>query len=82
MTKVETSRTVRREVQLAATERGVIELTREGIYIREKGRRTKYGPITYSHVFMIGARMKAEENMKARKLRRASRRKTSHRRKL
>lgn len=83
MTRVESQRgRCRREVQLASTERGVIELVREGVMIREKGRRTVYGPITYTHIFMIGARMKAEENIKARKLRRASRRKTPHRRKL
>ena len=78
MTKL--TKTVRREVQLALTEPGVIELTREGIYIREKGRRTKYGPITYSHVFMLGARMKAEENIRERRERRKLRRKPSHRR--
>ncbi len=78
MTKL--TKTVRREVQLALTEPGVIELTHEGIYIREKGRRTKYGPITYSHVFMLGARMKAEEAMKERRERRKLRRKPTHRR--
>lgn len=34
-----------------------------GVFLREKGKRTTYGPVPYSHIFMAGARMMANENM-------------------
>ena len=39
----------------------VITLTAEGIMVREKGRRTTYGPISYGKVLLDGARMHVAE---------------------
>lgn len=50
----------------------VVTMRPEGIEVREKGRRTTYGPVTYGFVYLTGARMRADED---RKRRRANRRK-------
>jgi hypothetical protein len=55
----------------------IITLTPEGITVREKGRRTTYGPISYGKLLLDGARLyvEAEKRRKAelRKARRLSR---------
>lgn len=37
----------------------VASLTSEGVYMREKGRRTKYGPVGWGYIFHRGAEMAA-----------------------
>ena len=65
---------VRREVQGSLTERLIVELRPEGVFVREKGRRIWYGPISYGKLLLDGARMyveaKKREKTQARKLRR------------
>lgn len=51
---VETSATVR-----SASGALVVTLTPAGLLIREKGRRTSYGPIPYGHLLLEGARRTA-----------------------
>jgi hypothetical protein len=48
----------------------VVTMRPEGIEVREKGRRTTYGPVTYGFVFLTGARMRAEETRKQRRAQR------------
>lgn len=45
----------------------VITLTSEGVMVRQKGRRTSYGPIPYGKLLLDGARMyiAAEKQRKA-----------------
>lgn len=52
----------------------VVTCAREGLYIREKGRRTEYGPLTYGHLLLDGARLKAQQAAAERKRHRAARR--------
>lgn len=49
--------TVRRETRSGE----VIELRPDGFYIREKGRRTWYGPIAYGRLLLLGARQYVED---------------------
>lgn len=55
----------------------VVTLTELGLMIREKGRRTTYGPLPYGKLLLAGARdyieQKKREKREARKLRRLSR---------
>lgn len=39
----------------------VATFTSAGVTLREKGKRTSYGPVPWGHIFMAGARMAAEE---------------------
>lgn len=59
------TKSVRRE---AHTSYGpiIITLAPEGIYTREKGRRTTYGPIALGKIHTLGAQMKADEIRRAR----------------
>jgi hypothetical protein len=69
------TRNVKREV--AGTlhgERLVIMLTGDGVTIREKGRRTTYGPLPYGWLYLQGAKQRADETMKQRKLNKKRRR--------
>ncbi len=54
----------------------IVTLSPEGIYTREKGRRTSYGPVSFSHIHTLGATMRAiqvkQERIAAHKLRRAA----------
>lgn len=45
----------------------VVTLTAAGIVIREKGRRTSYGPLGYGALLTLGARAYADEQRAARK---------------
>lgn len=38
----------------------VVTLTREGIYVRERGRRQTYGPVPYSRILLQAAREYAD----------------------
>jgi hypothetical protein len=53
----------------------VITLTREGLYVRERGRRQSYGPVAYSLLLLQAARDHAEmvRSAKKRQQRRISR---------
>lgn len=62
---------VRRRVYDAHHGELVVTMKPEGIEVRQKGRRTTYGPVTYGFVFLTGARIRAEQD---RKQRRANRR--------
>ena len=68
---------VRREAQGGSYGPIIVTLAPEGIYTREKGRRTTYGPITFSAIHTLGARQRAieikTERTKARLARRLAR---------
>lgn len=73
MTRLERGKHVRREV--AGKRRDlVVQLTAEGMMIREKGRRTWYGPLEYDWLLQKGAEALANqvrrEKLAARKARR------------
>jgi len=61
----------------------VIEMREEGLYVREKGRRTTYGPLSPYGILAAGARqyVKAQQEFKrgARQAARQARRKTTRR---
>jgi len=67
------SRRVRREAQAGSYGPVIVTLAPEGIYTREKGRRTTYGPIAFSHIHTLGATLRAvqikKERLTARKAR-------------
>lgn len=52
----------------------VVEMTREGLRMREKGRRTWYGPYPWGRLFVQLARMTADQKIAERKARRRARR--------
>lgn len=68
---------VRREAQGGSYGPIIVTLAPEGIYTRENGRRTSYGPIPFSRIHTLGADMRAIEikraGITARKERRATR---------
>ena len=70
------SKQVRREAQGGSYGPIIVTLAPEGIYTREKGRRTTYGPIAFSHIHTLGASLRAaqikKERLTARKARRAA----------
>jgi hypothetical protein len=51
----------------------IITLAPEGVYVREKGRRTSYGPLSYGALKLRCAMVNAEATRKERKTRRVSR---------
>lgn len=51
----------------------VITLAPEGVYVREKGRRTRYGPLSYGALKLRCAQVNADAIRKERKARRVSR---------
>lgn len=51
----------------------IISLTSSGIYLREKGRRTTYGPLPLAWLLQKAAQMEANATMQARKSRRVTR---------
>jgi hypothetical protein len=68
------TRNVKREVAGSLTgERLIVMLTADGVTIREKGRRTSYGPLPYGWLYLQGAKQRADQNMKERKLNRKRR---------
>jgi hypothetical protein len=71
------SQRVLREVLAPRTGRVVVKLEPVGISVREVGRRTWYGPMTYGSLFVLLARltadMKRAERRKARKAGKARR---------
>jgi hypothetical protein len=68
---------VRREAHGGSYGPIIVTLAPEGIYTREKGRRTTYGPITFAHIHTEGARLRAVaaklERARARLARKAAR---------
>lgn len=52
----------------------VVEMTREGIRTREKGRRTWYGPFPWGKLHLTLARMTADQRVAERKAERRARR--------
>lgn len=56
----------------------VVRLAPEGLYIREKGRRTTYGPITYGMLFVQGAHLYAIEQKRQKAEARKQRREQRH----
>ena len=65
---------VAREAQAGSYGSVIVTLAPEGIYTREKGRRTTYGPIAFAHIHTLGATLRAaqikKERLTARKARR------------
>ena len=72
------TRKLRREVSDLRRGDLVITLAEEGIFMRQKGKRTTYGPISYGLVMLQGEKMAAEalrrERAEKKKLRRITRR--------
>lgn len=64
-----------RPVSRVVDGRMVITLTREGVYVRERGRRQSYGPIPYGALLIQAAREYADgvRAAKRRKTRRVTR---------
>lgn len=52
---------VRREANAGSYGPIIVTLAPEGIYTREKGMRTQYGPITFAHIHTLGANIRAIE---------------------
>lgn len=52
----------------------VVTIAHEGVTIREKGRRTSYGPVPWGKVLLEGARMKEAERRAERAARRKGKR--------
>lgn len=73
------TRNVKREVAGSYHEKLIVTLTADGVAIREKGRRTTYGPLPYPWLYLQGAKQRADEVMKARKAARKHRRRLNHR---
>jgi hypothetical protein len=65
---------VRREANGGSYGPIIITLAPEGIYTREKGRRTTYGPISLSSIHTQGARLRAVQVAKDRAAARKARR--------
>jgi len=67
------SKQVRREAQAGSYGPIIVTLAPEGIYTREKDRRTTYGPIAFSSLHTLGASLRAaaikKERIQARKTR-------------
>ena len=68
---------VARETQAGSYGSVIVTLAPEGIYTREKGRRTTYGPVSFSYLHTLGATLRAaavkKERLTARKARRDAR---------
>lgn len=69
---------VRREVTVRDRGYGdrpyVARFTREGVYLRAKGKRTEYGPVSWSHILTSAAKVNAQAIAEDRDLERAARR--------
>jgi hypothetical protein len=57
-TKLKPDQELKREVGNSAGEFIVI-LTNEGVYMKEKGRRKKFGPVSYGYLFVKCAEVQA-----------------------
>ena len=51
----------------------VATITAAGVVLREKGRTTSYGPVSWGHILLDGARIMAEETRRAKATRRTVR---------
>jgi hypothetical protein len=58
---------VAREVRSPDGREMIVILAPSGVLIREKGKRTTYGPISYGAVFSLGAKQEAEAQRRERK---------------
>jgi hypothetical protein len=66
---------ITKPVSRVVTGKLVVTLTREGVYLRERGRRRAYGPIPYGILFLQAAReyadgVRAARRKKPRRVRR------------
>jgi hypothetical protein len=52
----------------------VVRLAPEGLFVREPGRRTEYGPISFGSLLLQGARAKVEADRAAKRQRHLERR--------
>jgi hypothetical protein len=57
--------TIKRQVE-GSQKTYTVELTAIGVFIREKGTRTTYGPVNWDVIFFNGAKLQAISDMKAR----------------
>lgn len=68
---------IKREVTDVTGNPYTIEIAAEGVYIREKGSRTTYGPVGWSLIYLKGGEMKARQHRSEqdtnRKIRRVTR---------
>ena len=55
--------TIKREVE-GTQKTYTVELTAVGVYIREKGTRTTYGPVNWDSIFFSGAKLQACANIR------------------
>ena len=62
MTKL--TKPVRRQIEQADV---VVTLAPEGIYVRQRGKRTTYGPLAYGRLYTQLGRERADEILRARK---------------
>jgi hypothetical protein len=67
------SKPVRREAFAPKWGNLIITMDAAGISIREKGRRTTYGPVPFGVIMMQGAKMKAVEAAREKAARKAER---------
>lgn len=63
-----------REVVLHDGKARVVRIAPEGVYIREKGKRTEYGPVAWTWIELQGAKQAANAAMQERAATRAARR--------
>lgn len=74
MTHLERSRPVLRRVKTEKSGELVVWLTLEGLRLREKGRRTWFGPISFGQLYLELVRREIEARKRARRTKRRARR--------
>lgn len=73
MTQLTGNKRIRREVFSNTISRAlIVTLASDGVYVREKGRRTTYGPISYGVLLQKAAAVTAAQTERARPARRSS----------
>lgn len=60
---------LRREV-IANGKVHIATLAQSGVTLREKGKRTTYGPVSWDRIWWDGVQLAAEENLRERRARR------------
>ena len=73
MTRLDRSRPVRRVVPTEKSGELVVWLTPEGLRLREKGRRTWFGPISFGQLYLELVRREIEARKRARRAKRRGR---------
>lgn len=74
MTKLERGKKVRREIPGTKYGELVVTMTDAGLLLREKGRRTTYGPLDWSWLYLQGAKLLADQVRRERAAKRKARR--------